>query len=377
MSPSARLPRRLAVATIAVASLLFAVIGAGPASAIDLPFAVTAPAEGSTAASRTPVFSGNGFEGATVTVTPTAGQADAVTTTVLPDGTWTTGGVAYGVTATATQQAVVTHTTFGGVTDSITVSFALPPVATAGSIVITSPANGTTLDSSLLTVTGTAPVGSVISYFFPLGSGDGPPSTLTVGSTGTFALEFVVPYENGNPYDFVFEGVTAGGLPLAPATLTFSPARFLAAPTIITPAPGASLVGSSVTFTGTGVPGRSVIVSAYVPGLPLGEFERYSRVSPEAVIDAQGRWTTSIALLPATYTVFASLVEVEGDGGFVISDPSPEFRFTLAAGTAPTGTAPAELANTGFDAGIVLPAGVVLLLGGCALVLTRRRLAAE
>ena len=371
MSHAPRRSRWLAVATAAAVSFLFAVAAAGPASAVDLPFAVTTPADGSTAPSRTPVFSGTGFEGATVTVTPTAGQADPVTTTVLPDGSWTTAAVSYGPTATANQQAVVTHTTLGGVTDSVTVAFALPPVAAAGAIVITSPANGITLDSSSLTVTGTAPAGSVITYYYPLGSGDGPAPTITVGATGTFELDFRVAYENFGPYDIVFQGVTAGGLPLTPATFTFSPARLLAAPVVTTPTAGASLRGSSVTFTGTGIAGRSVVVSAYVPDLPLGEFERYSRVSPEAVVDAQGRWSTTIALLPATYTVFASHVEVNADGSsFVISQFSPEFRITLAAATAP-----AELANTGFSSGAALPAGVLLLLGGSALVLARRRLA--
>ena len=118
MSHAPRRSRWFIAAAAAAVSFAVVMVGAAPASAIDLPFSVTSPAEASTAATRTPVFSGTGFEGATVTVTPTAGQADAVTTTVLPDGTWTTPAVAYGTGATAAQQAVVTHTTLGGAVDT-------------------------------------------------------------------------------------------------------------------------------------------------------------------------------------------------------------------------------------------------------------------
>jgi hypothetical protein len=370
MTLAPRIFRWLAAASIATLAAVAVLLSAAPASAVDLPFAVSSPAEGSTTATRSPVFTGSGFEGAIVTVTPAAGQAAAVATTVLPDGSWTTLPVAFGATATAPQQVTITHT-IGGVTDTATVNFVLPPVAAAGAIVITSPSSGTTLASSSLVVQGTAPVGSVLSYWDPESSGDGAPATLTVDTSGAFELTFLIPYANDVVLDFEIEGVTSTGLPLTPATLSFSPARLLAAPTIASPASGSSISGSSVTFRGTGIPGRSVVVSAYVPNLPLPQFTDYSRVSPTVVVDARGNWSATIALLPASYTAFASLVEESGGAGFVISEFSPQITFSLAAAAAPT--APAELAATGFDTGTTLSSSLALLTMGTGLMVARRR----
>ena len=361
--------RWASLAAVAASTLVIAMLGATPAQAIDLPFDVVSPAEGSTTTSRDPLFSGTGFEGATVTVTPTAGQADPVTVTVLPDGTWTTPAVTFGPAATTAQQAVVTHTPVGGVAETATVNFVLPAVPSGGAIVITSPAQNSTLTSSALVVEGTAPAGSLISYQDP--QGGEAPMTFTVDASGTFELPFLVPYSDFGPLQVPFTGTTSDGLPLTPATLTINPAPLLDAPVITSPATGAALSGSSVTFTGTGIPGRLVAVSAYSPGVALPDFANYARVSPNVVVDAQGNWSATITLLPASYRAFASHIEVTApDSGFVISDFSPEISFSLAAAVVP-----AQLAATGFDAGAALPAALLLLLGGGALVLSRRRLA--
>ena len=338
-------------------------MGATSANAVDLPFGVVSPAESSTTANRTPTFAGTGAEGSTVAVTPAASQAAPVSATVLPDGTWTSPAVVFGPTATTSQQVVVTQTAPGGIVETETVNFSIPPVAMVGAIIITSPANGSKLAWTTLVVDGTAPAGSELTIETSE-SGDGFES-LTVGATGTFSRTYSVMPGPGN-YDVAIGG-TLGGLPLTPATLSVARATLLPAPVMASPGSGATLVGSSVTFTGTAVPGRQLAVSIWVPDLPLGEHEKYAKVSDFVTVDPQGRWAVTIrSMLPGNYRAIALLDETTAYGAFVISEFPPETNFRLSA----------ALANTGSNAADVVPVGVLLLLAGSALLVLRQRVRA-
>jgi hypothetical protein len=342
-------------------------VGVSPAAAVDLPFTVVSPADGTASASRTPSFTGTGAEGAAVTVTPAAGVAPAVSTTVAADGTWVTPAIAYGVTAAANQQVVVTHT-LGATVETASISFTLPAVPAAGAIVITSPVNGTRVGGYRFVIEGTAPAGSLVNYTPSIGDGYALP--ITVGASGTFSIEeFMTPSPYSQTFEADFTGTTSDGLPLTPARLSVLAAEPLPAPVVTSPRPGASIAGSSVTFTGTGIPGREVSVSAYVPDLPLGEFERYSRVGT-AFVDARGAWRVTIQLLPATYLSSAAYVETYPSGGAVVSDFSPDLSFRLAA--AQTAGAAPELAATGASAAGTLALGALLSLLGVAAVVGRR-----
>jgi len=350
--------------TVAVLSAAAVLTGATSATAVDLPFSVTAPGELTTTSDRSPVFSGFGEEGATVTVTTATGDAAAVSTTVLADGSWTAPPLVFGPNVSASQRGIVTHTNPGGVIETITRNFFMPFVTPTNAIILTNgPLNGMTLSSTKLVVEGTAPVGSELALYTSESGNDFVP--ITVGASGTFSYELRVERGPGT-FGITVLG-TLAGVPLVSDGVIYARAPYLAAPVIVSPASGATVVGSSVTFSGTAIAGQKLVVSIYVPDLPLEEHLKYSKISDEVVVDAQGRWSATISsLLPADYTVFAALVESDVDFGAVISEFSAETKFRLAA----------ALPNTGSNAADVLPVGVLLMLAGSALLVIRRRVRA-
>jgi len=254
------------------------------------------------------------------------------------------------------------------------VFFAAPAFAApTPNIVITSPTDGSTLDSTSLVVTGTAPVGATVRFYDP-NSGDAPALSTIVDQDGVFVFEITVHRTTGYQVEIRVFGETADGIELAPAEIVVTAMPYLPAPVIASPASGSTLTGPTVTFSGTAVPGEMVSVSAYDPIRYRDNLE-YSRVSPASLVDPQGNWTATIELLPGEYIGFALLGEEDETGSWVTSEFSAEVTFNLAAAGAalPVTRPAAELAATGSESTLVGPAGLALLVLGATLVARRRR----
>ncbi|MCU1424174.1 MAG: hypothetical protein JWM51_465 [Microbacteriaceae bacterium] len=375
------------VLTVLLLALGGTLVVAAPASAAE-PLTVLSPAEGSTTDTRNLTFSGRGAPGAVITITrepggTPVGDDGEHSGTVTEAGAWTITDLGYTDAAAALQRVVVTQLV-DGVTESVAVTFSLPvretdAPAQPAAILITSPANGVTLGATALVVEGTAPAGSLLRYNDPVG-GDYL-SELTVDAAGTFRLEFRLSRSAHRvPVTIEFTGTRADGTELAPASVTVFAAPLFDAPVITSPRSGTTQSGTTLQFSGTGVPGRQLVVSIYVPELPLGQFELYSRVSGEVTVSAAGNWAVGFTdVRPATYTAFASLVELFPGGGAVESEFSDEITVTLAAATQATSARPtaqttrAELANTGISAGGAVSFGALLLLAGAAIGVARAR----
>ncbi|BDZ47933.1 hypothetical protein GCM10025867_01740 [Frondihabitans sucicola] len=387
---------------------------------------MSTPPDGVPSTTTTPVFSGTGTPGSTVEIAYigagkkvfTAGSA-----TVGTDGTWTIttsfADLGPGITKAVltVDELDATGAPVSGATPVIRlVSFTRPPVQAQGESIVLTPdyptvdgastigiglaTTGFAADESLV-VTVTGPNGKAAvwagSETAPVADADGAFSELiTLPATAT-----------GGEYVVTVTGATS-------KLVLSKKASVLGDPTITSPTAGQRLIGTKVTFTGTGTPGSSIGLVV----VPTGEFKAAEAAATSAasagggsstakapaaatpsaaasdptgssdeniVVGAAGTWSVTVTLpKPGDYTAFAiaGLVDAAGDpvsdntGLPVLAGPSADVEFVLAAPTIVTAstTGQQELAFTGTNAApYVVSGGLAILLGAGLLFATRRR----
>ena len=366
---------------------------------------VTSPTEGQYLASRTVTVSGTGIPTANIALVPSAGNP---TTGILVDknGNWT-GQVTFPGNVDRAQSITVNQIQGGAGRGSVKVNVNLPATQT---LVVTTPKDGTTTATRTVTFSGTGTAGSRVSL-----SGNFPFVQATVGADNAWSVNVTFADDAATAQSVRLTQVT-GGVGTGDVTVAFSlpavtttptptptPTPTLATPVITSPKDGAKLVGSTVTFTGTGTPGSNILLVA----APTDQVNAKARAAAEPndptdpiVVGANGTWTVTLAAKPGDYTAVAQafLLDADGEpvldaaGDPVVSDPSTPVEFTLTAavatGTTPvgtgTGTTPngagtttptGQLAFTGADVAPAAITGGLLALAGTVLtvVLARRR----
>ncbi|NYE38731.1 hypothetical protein F4692_003882 [Nocardioides cavernae] len=265
----------------------------------DAPVIVT-PAQDDVTGDATPQFSGTAEPGSSVTVRDDQGtevcttDADPVTgswsctpTADLPDGENT-------YTATATDEA-------GNESDEDSVTFT---VDTGTAVTIASPADGSTIEDTTPTFTGTGENGATV----VVTDADGDEvCTTTVGASGAWTCTPAVPLPPGaNAYTATATD-EAGNEAEATTTFTLAPSGGdtapPAAPDITAPAAGATVQDTTPQISGTGEPGATVTVSEGSTQLCT------------AVVGVGGQWSCSstVVLQPGAHTVSAVQTDTSGN----------------------------------------------------------------
>ncbi|WP_440708335.1 hypothetical protein [Herbiconiux sp. YIM B11900] len=370
----------LAVPVVATLALGGALLGAGAANAAEDTLVVTSPTPGQVLDSRTVVFAGTGSNGSTVNVLDEDGdRIPGTTAAVVSDGVWTTTGT-YEETDEVEQTVYVNQVTGGSGAGEEEVSFVLPP---AYGFAVLSPVEGETTVSRTVVFGGTGTDGATVNVLDD--DGNRIPGTeaavVTDGiwvTTGTYTEDDAIDQT-------VYVNQVIGGAGRGEQTVSFKlPEELLPAPVITAPTAGQALTGASVTFTGTGTPGKNVLL-AVVPTSAVGQLSSMAQAVPAdpedpIVVDDNGDWTVTLALEPGDYTAAAALVTLGPDNTLesIISEPSIPVQFTLAAAAVPVtpvtpaGDGSTKLANTGAELG-ALGLGGVLAAAGLVLVLVRRK----
>ena len=379
-----------------------------PAIAPAEAFSVTAPTAGQQLGSRDVTFSGTGISGSTVNVLDSNGdRLPGTSAVVVVDGQWSL-DYTYPETVDRNQTVRVNEVTGGAGTGNTTVAFVLPQGQT---LVVETPAEGTTTATRTVTFSGTGTSGSTVNVLGADGNRLPGTSAVTVVD-GQWSLDYtygddaavaqtvrVTQVTGGAGSGDVTRGFNLPAVVVPPTT----PDATLDAPVITSPTEGQVVVGDQVTFEGTGTPGSNILL-AVVPTDQLDELEAaqgdMSSAAAEPadptdpiVVDADGNWTVTLALTPDDYTAaaVAFLLDANGEpvldaaGQPIISDPSADVAFSVIAAVVPAGTpatpiaapvaSPTGLAYTGSE-GTEAAIGIgaaVLLLGSTLMVLARRR----
>ncbi|MFC7431479.1 MULTISPECIES: LPXTG cell wall anchor domain-containing protein [unclassified Agrococcus] len=290
-------------------------VGAPAAFAVEQPFAVLSPANGSTVDSTTPTFSGVGTTGNTVTLSYSGQQLGgyvAGTATVDDAGTWSTATsfASANPGETETRVRAVETTPAGVETDTffVTIVFPTAPVPAATAFTLESPLEGETRNDLLNIVhfVGTGDAGNTITvrYF----DGRGGLATAGIGEVSqdgrfdVFATFRELP--PGQTFANTFTQQTdPDGQPVSGEigrTINFTVAPVEAAPfTVISPESGDTVETTSPEFTGTGAPGDTVTLR--YSGQQLGSY-----LAGETTVEADGTWT-----VPTTDFSMASFGETE------------------------------------------------------------------
>ncbi|MBF4575598.1 LPXTG cell wall anchor domain-containing protein [Frondihabitans sp. VKM Ac-2883] len=394
------------------------------------PFTVTKPVSNSTTPveSTTPTFEGAGQAGDTITITYGARAAKtgvAATTVVKADNTWSTTTDFSQLEPGATEgSALVNETDPAGNpvpgADQKRINFVFPsaPAAAVPASIAVTPTKTSVLEASTTGVAvsakGFSPDEQVVvavtdakGTVIPL-AGDRPAQTFASDTDGSYTDVLRLPANLvGGTYTVTIVGVRSG-------VSVKSSFYALGAPTITSPTNGQKLVGSTVTFAGTGTPGSDIGVivlttKAYKAALAQAKAAEAkssasaSRLaSPRAgttatpadptariIVGANGRWSVTLAAKPGDYTAvaIAALLDANGDpvvdaaGTPVAAGPSAPVEFTLtaavvtpaAAGTGVDGNGTTTLAYTGSDTAPLAIGGSLVLLAGAGLLLAARR----
>ena len=283
---------------------------------------ITAPIDGSTIADNTPVITGTGEPGATVTVSLDGTELGDIVvgddntwqipvTTPLDDGEHT-------ATAVQTDEA-------GNESNAAASTFTIDATAPVPPVVV-QPANGSTTGPSP-TVTGTAEDGADIEVFID-GTSIG---TAVANDQGAWQLPVTTPLAGGSHTVYAIATDEAGNESGQSNTNTFTvDATAPAAPVIIAPANGATIGDSTPLITGTGEPGATVTVS--VDG---------TEVADDVVVDENGDWSfqLTVPLSDAEHTATATQTDPAGNES---PEVSTTFTVDTTAPAAPVITAPVD-----------------------------------
>ncbi|WP_194293017.1 Ig-like domain-containing protein [Streptomyces smaragdinus] len=283
---------------------------------------ITAPTSGTSTSDTTPTISGTGTPGSTVTVTDGTG-AVLGTAPVAPDGTWSFDSVplpdgTYTITATQTDAV-------GNVSPlSNSVIFTVDTAAPAAPV-ITGPADGSTINNSTPTITGTGEPGATVDVVV-----DGVPlGTATVAPDGTWSIPVTTPLADG-PHTVTATQTDAAGnvSPVATSNFTID-ATAPAAPVITAPADGSTITSATPTITGSGEPGATVEVT--LDGAVLGTVT----VAPD------GTWSLPVTtpLADGPHTVTATQTDPLGNVSPVATS---NFTVDTTADAAPVITSPTQ-----------------------------------
>ncbi|SDT12986.1 Ig-like domain-containing protein [Microlunatus soli] len=270
------------------------------------PPVITEPGNGDVTTDPTPTISGTGEVGSTVTVVDSDGN-ELGTAEVGADGNWslTPGALADGTyTITATQTDEAGNESAASAPVIFTVDSTAPDAP-----VITAPADGSTTNDPLPTVTGTGEPGATVSV-----SVDGTEvGTTTVNGDGSWTLPLTDPLSDGDHEITATQTDPAGNTsdPSEPVTITVD-ATAPEAPAITGPEDGSTLTDPTPTITGTGEPGATVTV--IIDGQPVGT----------ADVGDDGSWSFDVpadsALDDGTHEITATQTDPAGNSS-PVSDP--------------------------------------------------------
>ncbi|MGO4258889.1 Ig-like domain-containing protein, partial [Marmoricola sp. RAF53] len=215
---------------------------------------IMTPAEGSTTNDAKPAITGTGTPGDTVTVKE--GATTVCTATVQPDGSWscapTTPLSDGGHTVTATQKDPAGNT---GPSDSQ--SFTVDATAPAAPL-ITGPAEGSVVNTTKPTITGTGEAGATVKVTDGSGA---TVCTALVQAGGTWSCIPSSPLPDG-PQTLTATQIDPAGNTSAPVNVTFTVDTTAPdAPVIEGPVEGAVVNTATPSITGTGEDGATVTVT--------------------------------------------------------------------------------------------------------------------
>ncbi|WIE73308.1 hypothetical protein [Curtobacterium sp. MCJR17_020] len=216
------------------------------------PVVVTSPAEGSTVTSKRPVFEGTGDEGATIVV---RGSSRQVATTTVVDGKWAV-PADFDLGNGDYRLLVVQEPTRGAPTDPVVITFTVRhAVAPVVPVVVTGPAEGSTVTSKRPVFSGTGDEGATIVVRG---------SSRTVATTTVVDGKWSVPadFDLGNgDYRLLVVQEPTQGVPTLPVVLSFTVRHAAAAPVVVTgPTEGSTVTSKRPVFEGTGAEGASVVI---------------------------------------------------------------------------------------------------------------------
>ncbi|RFA15808.1 hypothetical protein B7R21_03645 [Subtercola boreus] len=389
--------KALAVPVVLALAVGGALQTASSASAAEAGLTVTSPTEGQTLDSRTVTVEGSVDGYATVIVYAADGTTELARTNVNGDfgvpTPYTVELPAYADDATTAQTIEVGGLLGGSGIPQIERKFTLPSAEVA--LTVTSPTEGQTLTSRTVEFSGAGTDGSTVNVLDKNGDRI-PGTTAAVVSGGTWSTTGVYTDDAAVAQKVYVHQVT-GGAGRGDVERSFTlPAPLLPAPVITSPKNGEALTGATVTFTGTGDPSANVALLV-VPTDLLNAPEAKAKAAPAKptdpiVVDKDGKWSVTVALVPNDYTVVATEVTLDDASNLVAitSKPSTPVEFSLSAPavvpvvTPTTTPTPAvtptkhtssktALAETGLETTGFAGLSALFLLAGATLLILRRQ----
>lgn len=322
------------------------------AEAQQAQFAVTSPENNTTVDSRTVTFTGTGQQGDSINLLDPNGDRLTGNVVVGADQTWTA-TVTFPNSAARQQAVRVTDVRGGSGAGDTTVNITLPAVAPADQFSLTSPTDGSTVDSRTVTFTGTGTPGDLVNTLNAAGDRVAP--QVLVGADGTWTTTGT--FSNSAP---VVQNLSVNQIGGAqgqgevnftinlPAVATPPAATPL---TLVTPKDGSTVDSRTVTYTGTGTPGDAIaIVNAD------GDV-----VAPATVVKEDGTWTTTGTFSDSAATT-QDLTVGEVDADLNVVD-TIDFTITLPAVATTPGTTPGAGTGTTPSTG-TRPAGTLPVVAG-------------
>jgi peptidoglycan/xylan/chitin deacetylase (PgdA/CDA1 family)/major membrane immunogen (membrane-anchored lipoprotein) len=331
--------------------------------------AVTAPVNGSTVKSATPLLSGTGGQtvgdNSSVTVqvysgaTATGSAVQTATATLGTDGSWSTAASTLPdgtYTVQASQSDAAGNTGTNAVTFTVNTT---PADTTAPVVTLTAPADGATVKSATPTVSGTGGQAtgdstSVTVQVYSGGTATGTPvqtTTATIAADGSWS-KTATTLPDGTYTGQATQSDAAGNTGTSNAvtfTVNTTPVDSTApVVTLTAPADGATVKSATPTVSGTGgqVTGdsTSVTVQVYSGGTATGAPVQ----TTTATVAADGSWSKAASTLPdGPYTVQATQSDAAGNTG-----TSSAVTFTVDTTPADT-TAPAVAITAPADGATV------------------------
>ncbi|MGG7465140.1 Ig-like domain-containing protein [Plantibacter sp. YIM 135347] len=211
---------------------------------------VVTPALDGTVDVARPVFSGKGEPGAAVTVVDSHNQK-LVDTTVDVNGNWTQQSA---FTLTKGAHEATASQVFNGVTTTAPVRFSYETPATP--VVVTTPTNGSVVDSTVVRFAGTGEPGARV----VVAGATKEICSVQVGTNGSWSCDSVIDLPAG---DYAFTATQTRGSSVSHAAINFT--RVVKSETAIdvkftAPADNGSVSSLKPTFKGTGQPGAAIRV---------------------------------------------------------------------------------------------------------------------